>query len=676
MKPVANTLQHSIDTLPGEEIEFGIADPRWVMRSLADLYSNRELAVIREYSTNARDAMVEAGKANEPIIVTLPSAMNPYFTVQDSGIGMSAETLKRRYTQFGDSSKRDSNDLNGMLGYGCKSAVAYTHTFTVTAVKDGHKTVGVITRKPDYSIVLKVVLEVATNEPNGVVVQVPVHNHDEFSVKAKDFYRFWPTGTVLVNNKHPEWAVGDKIADGLYYYPNAGKSYCVMGNVGYQIVNPEALFPQGMNRISFVAYLDPCDCKEWMAADEEGLPIAGSHPQVEFTPNREALKYSEHTKAHLKKIITDFSKQAVDTAKAEIDAATSHSEAFNAWYKWRKVLGANNLPRLSFKGEALTDSYKVNGWRYNRGRDRYNTSSIMVDYLENVPSTLIVTNFSPQEINAHHKKKAREWADQVGNIKCSYIIFTPEVKIASPWVDPARQVDWEQVKKDAPKAPRPIRTPAQQAAWGRKAGSFDLVTKAGRKNEQDVPSTKPLYFCMVQEYNGNRDLQSALKELNLDYEVVLVPANRRDKFLRFYPHAKPIFPELETQVNLDGVSLLSDDAKTYLSIDHRDREIVKSLDVNRVDDPEIKKLSTLLAKSQDDLIKEYRKHQTIAGVLGLHGKFKKHPWEDYYSQKVKPVTKAYPLLLNVRFAHNREIMNHAYEYMNAVYKARKDGKNV
>ena len=43
------------------------------------LYTDKILAVIREYSCNAVDAHIEAGKDEEPIIVTLPNRMNPNF---------------------------------------------------------------------------------------------------------------------------------------------------------------------------------------------------------------------------------------------------------------------------------------------------------------------------------------------------------------------------------------------------------------------------------------------------------------------------------------------------------------------------------------------------------------------------------------------------------------------
>lgn len=362
MKPVASTITE-VDHLPGDEVKFGIGKGQeaWVMRSMADLYSNRELACVREYSTNAYDSNKEKalrdGHDIKPIEVSLPSAMNPYFTVKDAGVGMSRHELAEVYTQFGDSTKRDSDEFNGMLGFGSKSAIAYTNTFTVTAVKDGRKNVGVVTRREDamggYLVTLKIVVDnVATSEPSGVTIQIPVHNWREFEQKARDFYRFWEPGTVLVNGREPEWAVGEKIDDNLYYYAHAqgmqNLSYVVMGNVPYRIINSDALFPRGMNRISFVAY----------------VPLG----TVEFTPSREDLKYSDHTKNNLRKIISDFVAKSVQTAKDEIAASKTHAEAYKNWTKWRRVIGTGQVDDLTFKGDKLVDDFTLVG-------DRYDTNS-------------------------------------------------------------------------------------------------------------------------------------------------------------------------------------------------------------------------------------------------------------------------------------------------------------
>lgn len=676
MKPIASTMTE-VDNLPGEEVEFTISDANkaWVMRSMADLYSNRELACVREYSTNAYDSNKEKalrdGHEIRPIEVTLPTPLNPYFTVQDRGVGMSEQTLKRTYTQFGESTKRDSDDYNGMLGFGSKSAVAYTNTFTVTSVHQGRKTVAVVTRREDamggYLLSLKVILSVDTSEEDGVSVQIPVHNSFEFERKALDFYRYWKPGTVLINGREPDWAVGEKIAEGLYLNTHAGTSYVVMGNVPYRIANPNALFPAGMNRISFVAYVEPCDCD--FAAD--------THSQVEFTPSREDLKYSEHTKHHLHKIINDFVDTSVQTAKDEIAKATTHSEAYKTWAKWRRIIGSGQVDDLTFKGDQLVDDFKIGGWRYDISAYRYGTWTMNSWHVGEMENTIIVTNFTPADIASSHKKKAKEWKN-IKNITARYILFTPEAKISSPWVPDERVVTWEQMKADVPKAPRKPRA-NNPVGWGRKAGSFDLISKNGKKVEQDVPASKELYYIMVQDFKKHQELPTVLAEFNLDHEVVLLPANRRDKFLRHYPHAKEVMPMLEGLVEYNGNKLLNKDAKTYLSLDSNERSALAALDDAEVNDPAIKELIRICKIPDDKHLAEYSKHHRLARLLGKAHSFKQHDYRDYWNApKNRPLSDKYPLVAEYRLYRRQsdETKKHAHIYMNAVYAARKDGKNV
>ena len=662
MKPVASTMTE-IDHLDGDEVKFGIGKGQeaWVMRSMADLYSNRELACIREYSTNAYDSNKEKalrdGTEIEPIQVTLPSMMHPYFTVQDFGVGMSETELREIYTQFGDSTKRDSDEFNGMLGFGSKSAIAYTNTFTVTAVKNGIKTVGVVSRREDatggYLVTMKIVISgMETNERDGVQIQIPVHNWREFEQKAVDFYRFWLPGRVLVNGKEPVWAVGEKIDDNLYYYPHAGASYVVMGNVPYKIANPDALFPKGMNKISFVAY----------------VPVGA----VEFTPAREALKYSEHTKDNLHKIIGDFVSKSVDLAKKEIAAAKTHFEAYTVWKKWRMVIGASQVADLTFNGDKLVEHFEIDAIRYDTLRSRYNTDDIDKWSISDMPKTLIVTDFTI-ELKAAHKKKVRDWLS-LKNMDAYYILFTEEDSLKSPWVEPARVVDWQTVKAEAPKpTPKPR---VNNVAWGRKAGSFDLITRNGRKYEQDVPSVKPLYYITVQEYNVSRNLSEVLGLFDYDSEVVLVPANRLAKFTRFYPHAKPILSELRAKVVMDGPSLISPEGIEYLRTNWSDRQKLEAMDESRVDDPDIKRLIKIMKNGDKVYLADYKKNYSLAWALGMGHQFKPHAYERSYDAKHMPLTEKYPL--SSAFVHygNKSKNEHVYYYMNAVYKARKEGKNV
>lgn len=640
--------------LDGTEVSFSISpkNSAWIMRSLADLYSNRELAVVREYSTNAFDSNKEKALAEgsevAPIHVTLPTALNPHFVVQDFGVGMSEAELLEIYTQFGESTKRESDDFNGLLGFGSKSAVAYTNTFTVEAVKDGQKNVGVVVRREDsmggYLVSLKIVLSVETSEPNGVKVTVPVHNAREFEQKARDFYRFWKPGTVLVNGEEPGWAVGEKIGNDLYYSANAGTSYVVMGNVPYRIANPDALFPRGMNRISFVVYVP--------------------NGAVEFTPSREDLKYSEHTKSYLHGVIKDFVDSAVQKAKDEIASASNHSDAYKQWKKWINVIGKAQVDDLTYKGDKLEETFKINAMRYNSHSIRNSTHRIDTWDISQTYTTLIVTNFV-NNLSSNHKKMAKDWRSQKG-ISAQYILFTTEKTISTPWFDQSRVVSWEKLKSELPK---PVRISRAGVAYGRRAGTFDTISVAGRKYEQDVPSTKPLFYIMTQELKNRSGVPNILERFKIKEEVVVVPANRLNKFLREYPHAQSILLHLKGMVRIDGPNLLTEDAVKMLKTESSHASLLAKMDYTKIDDPELRKWVIIHSKGNEFHMKEYDRHMGLACVLGLH--FTRHNHNDWDSKNYAPL-KEYPLALASRGCNFEQVKKDIYLYLNAAYAARKD----
>ena len=69
-----------------------------IKRVLRDtLYSNKPLAVLREYSCNAYDANVENGKGDEPIHVTLPTLENCELRIRDHGKGLSFDEFRNTF---------------------------------------------------------------------------------------------------------------------------------------------------------------------------------------------------------------------------------------------------------------------------------------------------------------------------------------------------------------------------------------------------------------------------------------------------------------------------------------------------------------------------------------------------------------------------------------------------
>lgn len=597
--PVA-TKAIEIDTLPGEEIAFTIGSPSWVMKSLTKLYSNPILATIREYSTNARDAQDEAGNKHLPIRVTLPSLYDPYFTVEDFGIGMDTDTLKTVYTQYGTSTKRGSNDYNGMLGFGSKSALAYADSFTVTARADGIESVAVISRKPDYTVSMKVVSVSATTERNGVKVSIPARDYDAFRKIAMDFYRFWEPGTVEVDGAEPEWAVGEKLDDNLYFSKTQGTSYVVMGKVAYRIANPEALFRnRGMNSISFVAYVP--------------------NGSVEFTPSREDLEYTEATKNTLHGVIENFEKKILVQAHADIDSATDYFDAYSKYMYWTNKLGKGPFGDLVFKGEKFMDEIKFSAYRYRPSEYRYNMYHMTNWQVSAMGETIIITNVAGTP-SSHHKMRAKQYRDKMG-LRANFILFTSETEIKCVWVDPKRIVDWEAVK-EATKKPKQPRDAVNRPR--RPKGMFDYFTKGGAVYEKELPAdTKQLYFCTVKERDA-LSIGQVLRLLDDDGVVVVLAVNRIAKFTRDNPHVKPFFEEFKPRVELDGIKFIDAPTREALALGDRTRDWLRKLEVANILDPEFKRLNTLINADTNAKLKAYNDAYNLASCMGMGYNFKKH----------------------------------------------------
>ena len=163
-----------------------------ILRS--QLYSNKVLAVLREYSANAWDEHRAAGIPDRPIKVVVPTELEPTLRVRDYGRGLTEEQVRQTYTQYGSSTKRADNLTVGALGIGSKSAFAYTDSFTVTAWHDGQKSIyqAVLdeTNVGTMSLMWRGPCDPAET---GVEVSLAVSGKDcfRFLREAKSLYRFF-----------------------------------------------------------------------------------------------------------------------------------------------------------------------------------------------------------------------------------------------------------------------------------------------------------------------------------------------------------------------------------------------------------------------------------------------------------------------------------------------------
>ena len=176
--------------------EFGIsrADEAHLMRILRDtLYTDKVLAVMREYGANAWDANREAGRGDTPILVHVPTQTEPTFSIRDYGLGLSQHDVFTVFTQYGASTKRGSNVSVGMLGIGSKSGFAYSDAFSITSWHGGTKSIyNAILDDSDRGQV-QLLHSGPSKEPTGVQIQIACRPQDvvEFNGKALDLYQHY-----------------------------------------------------------------------------------------------------------------------------------------------------------------------------------------------------------------------------------------------------------------------------------------------------------------------------------------------------------------------------------------------------------------------------------------------------------------------------------------------------
>lgn len=165
-----------------KKFEFN-ASPQ-LFRILSDsLYSNKLESIVREIASNCLDAHVEAGKADVPFEITLPTrgflnSGTHFLVFRDFGNGLSHEDMETIYTTYCLSTKNTSNDFIGAFGIGSKSPFSYTDSFYVTSIHNRTKTRYNAHINNEGYPVLSLIGSENTKEPSGLIVSIPIDIND------------------------------------------------------------------------------------------------------------------------------------------------------------------------------------------------------------------------------------------------------------------------------------------------------------------------------------------------------------------------------------------------------------------------------------------------------------------------------------------------------------------
>lgn len=276
------------------------------------LYSNPVLAVVRELLTNAYDSHVAAGNTDKEIDVVFPTALDTEFSIRDYGTGLSKEDVMTLYTTFFDSTKSNSNDFTGGFGLGSKTPFSYTSSFTVTSFFNGTKYVFLATKKDGYPSILPLAEE-PTNEPNGLLIRIPVNKDNgtlagtRFFEEAKDYLIFMPEIKITCNkefNRPKPFLEWDNIK--LYRLSRRHYNYTWQYDQGVFIKQGQNIYKINKYVESNYAYKRATEGILDSVDFIYEVPIG----TLAITPSREQLSNDEANKAKIDDIILDIIRKA------------------------------------------------------------------------------------------------------------------------------------------------------------------------------------------------------------------------------------------------------------------------------------------------------------------------------------------------------------------------------
>jgi len=324
-----------------EQMAFDPHSLQHIMSVLTNLYSDPQMAIIREYSTNAYDSHVAAGKGEVPFHVTLPGAFSSEFIIRDFGTGLTEEEVFGVFGLYGASTKRDSDDYVGQLGLGCKSALAHVNQFSLTAIKNGIKCIFSV-HKDELGVGrITKLYEGPTDEETGVEISVPIKDYRTFNSKARQFYRTFPV--------FPNFKNGD-------IKPEELKMEILLEVNDTTKVVKRTHEPHGVDMIIMggVAYPYRSGFK---VSDYGFIVVDAPIGAVDFTPSREELQMTARTKDFLASAFDQVREKVKEQTLAKITAARSLIEFQSLVASNRHILTSVGVRKLTYGGIEVDATY-------------------------------------------------------------------------------------------------------------------------------------------------------------------------------------------------------------------------------------------------------------------------------------------------------------------------------
>ena len=257
----------------------------------SNLYSYPMISFLRETVSNAVDSHIEA-KTDEPIIIYRTAKD---LSIRDYGTGISPERFEEIYLNIGSSTKRQSNDYIGSFGIGRFSCLSVSDLANITSYYEGKAYYYVMNKDVDQlHIDLLDVLD--TEEHNGVDVKIPLRFWNPENLACLAFINNIYVESEVDNdlyvvssfNKRKIYSFKNFKAISMSAFKNSENTEILLGKIPYKVDYTELWDYDDKWHKSWE------DCFRWVYPQIE-------IGQLDITPNREGLLYSERTKEVLRK---------------------------------------------------------------------------------------------------------------------------------------------------------------------------------------------------------------------------------------------------------------------------------------------------------------------------------------------------------------------------------------
>lgn len=605
-----------------------------LMSVLTDLYSDPIKAIIREYSTNALDAHAMIGN-KAPIEIHTPNQLSPFFKIRDFGPGMSVDFIENVYSQYGNSTKRDTDDQTGMIGIGGKSGLTYTAQFQVISIHNGIKAHVMVTKSEDGSGVMEIVDTVSTDEPSGVEIIIPVQYARDFTAKVNDFFQYWKPGTVLVDGVQPDF-IGDRegnfwINDEILIVPEAATGYVVMGNVPYQADG----LKDGWADYNVVAF----------------VPMGS----VAFPPNRETLMYTEATKATIDRIRKDAQKGIAKVIQAEIDAEDVYLDALAVWDARKGLVKSP----YTYRGMQIKSKWDFNTGdnpsmlQFHHTHERNAVSGPQWVSWHDFKNQLTITGFTDEKVTPTIRRKIRQYIAGMPENK-PYKVYLTENHPDKVLLPGIRTVTFDVIKD--------VKLPKPEKRVG-KSMEFLTVQSQGWLQSKDSldPTKKVLYISPGRRKISWGNFSPLLK----DFEIVSLYKTEIPKFLKTVPHAEELETWVKDNLMFAKASLTKNDKLAMADVNYYSKRVAQRLDANLIDDPDMVAFINYCKNGRgqaSDTQKEYNWAVLYAKALDIRV-------ESIEGASIDDPMEKYPLATN---SGGNE--KHIILYMNAVYNEEKNNQ--